>query len=72
MQKRKTITVPESIARVPRVLVAWIGRGDRELRDVTQPVGYDEHGNALYGPRGIISHGDTLEEAMRNLPRPRQ
>jgi len=26
---------------------------DDDERDVSKPVGYDEHGNAVYAPRGI-------------------
>jgi hypothetical protein len=25
-----------------------------ELRDVSKPIAYDEHGNPLYAPRGLI------------------
>jgi hypothetical protein len=64
----KKLKLPDPVAKA-RVLIAWIGSGDRELRDTSQPVGFDSQGNALYGPRGIVSTADTLEEALRNLPR---
>jgi hypothetical protein len=32
---------------------AWaFSGGDDDERDVLLPVGYDEHGNAIYAPRG--------------------
>lgn len=54
---RKTIVLSrrrraDQEAAVAGPMVAFIG-GDRDERDVSRPIAYDEHGNPLYAPRGI-------------------
>jgi hypothetical protein len=34
-------------------MIAWAGGDDEASRDVSKPVGFDEHGRPLYAPRGI-------------------
>jgi hypothetical protein len=54
-KRKKTIVIPDEPGkgndRGP--LLAWVGHGDDDGRDVTKPVDYDANGNPLYAPRGI-------------------
>jgi hypothetical protein len=52
---KKTVVVPEGpVEQEPpgAPLVAWLDPDD-DGRDVSKPVCYDEHGRALYAPRGL-------------------
>jgi len=48
----KTIKIPDGWQPAENLLPFFLD-GDDDERDVTKPVGYDEHGNPLYAPRGI-------------------
>jgi hypothetical protein len=43
---------PQAAERYPFAFVDQNGDDDDE-RDTSLPVGYDEHGNAIFAPRGI-------------------
>jgi hypothetical protein len=49
-RERPAITIPEDepAAEPSFAFVGW----DDDGRDATKPVGYDEHGQPLYAPRG--------------------
>ena len=50
----KTIEIPDDWGPDDeRAQPAWSFGGDDDDRDTSLPVAYDEHGNALYAPRGI-------------------
>jgi hypothetical protein len=54
MSERKAKLKLPAVNVLPRVpLIKYAGRGD-EGRDVSKPIAYDEHGNPLYAPRGIV------------------
>jgi hypothetical protein len=50
----KTVRIPDSWQPASsRNLQPFVFFDDDDERDVTKPIGYDEHGNPLYAPRGI-------------------
>ena len=53
----KTIRVPEGWQPPPPgaggPVFLWLDLGNSDDRDVSLPIGFDEHGQALYAPRGI-------------------
>lgn len=59
MKREKTIVIPDddepaneqAASREP--FVVFVGGDSDERDDVSKPIGYDEHGNPLYAPRGI-------------------
>ena len=51
---RKTFEVPDATSEPPDdAPVFSISGGDRDGRDPSKPIAYDEHGQPLYAPRGI-------------------
>jgi hypothetical protein len=48
----KTVRIPDDWKLAGRPLQPFAFAGDGDERDVTKPIGYDEHGNPLYAPRG--------------------
>lgn len=56
---RKTITIPgegdkPKPKKLPLLPIFVGGSRDRDLRDVTKPVGYDAQGRPLFAPRGRV------------------
>jgi hypothetical protein len=50
----KTVRIPNDWQPAGRPLQPFAFGGDDDEREVTKPVGYDEHGQPLYAPRGIV------------------
>jgi hypothetical protein len=55
ISRKKTIMIPEEPVEPKPLepLFAFVG-DDKDERDTSKPVGYDDHGNPLYAPRGLI------------------
>ena len=53
--RRKTFEVPDDGPKQPpdQPPIFFFGELDRDGRDTSKPIAYDEHGNPIYAPRGI-------------------
>ncbi len=58
MTEKKRVTVPAGPVGPKQPAadedgILWSFGGESDERDVSKPVGYDEHGRPLYAPRGF-------------------
>jgi hypothetical protein len=56
--EKKTIKIPDDWSEQSQQLKPWAavaGTEDGDLRDVSKPVAFDEHGRPLYAPRGLVT-----------------
>jgi hypothetical protein len=52
-KKRKTFEIPDPPEPRDQAPVFIFDGLDRDRRDTSKPIAFDEHGNPLYAPRGL-------------------